>query len=90
MLTVASEAVEDLTGGVTIEFLTTDLLDRNKFWTEELLLVNKDFLFAAAISGDEPRSGIMAGHSYSVLKAKEVKGERFVLIRYGLKGIPLI
>lgn len=82
VLIIASEAVEDLTGGVTTEFLTADLLDRNKFWTDELLLANKDFLFAAAVSGNEDRSGIFTGHSYSVLKAKEVKGERFVQVRY--------
>lgn len=46
--------------------------------------MNKDFLFAASISGLEDRAGILVGHSYSVLKVKEVKGEKFVLVRYVL------
>ena len=75
------EAVEDLTGGVTSDFYTCDILDKNKFWTEELELANKDFLFAASLSGAEHRSGILSGHAYSVLKAREVKGKRFVLVR---------
>lgn len=81
-LIVSREAVEDLTGGVTTDFLTSDLLDRDRFWTDEFSLANKDFLFAAAVSGREIRSGIQAGHSYSILKVEEVKGERFVLVRY--------
>ena len=85
--TKCSEGVEDLTGGVTSELYTCDILDKERFWKEELVLVNKDFLFAAyiwgrGVTGD--RSGIIAGHAYSVLKAREVKGKRFVLIRYGL------
>ncbi|KAG0136169.1 large subunit of cytosolic Ca2+-dependent cysteine protease [Tuber indicum] len=77
------EAVEDLTGGVTSEVYTCDVLDKDRFWNEELVLSNKDFLFAAGLLGNvaEERSGIMSGHAYSVLKAREVKGKRFVLIR---------
>jgi hypothetical protein len=82
------EAVEDLTGGVTSEVYTTDILDKNRFWNEELLLANKDFLFAAVILGGvtEERSGIITGHAYSVLKAREVNGKRFVLVRYVHQG----
>ncbi|RPA96764.1 cysteine proteinase [Choiromyces venosus 120613-1] len=77
------EAVEDLTGGVTSEVYTCDVLDRDRFWKEELVLANKDFLFAAGLLGNvaAERSGIISGHAYSVLKAKEVNGKRFVLIR---------
>lgn len=84
--TRSSEGVEDLTGGVTSELYTCDVLDKDRFWKEELLLVNKDFLFAASILGNvtSERSGIISGHAYSVLKAREVKGKRFVLIRYHL------
>ena len=71
-----------MTGGVTSELYTCDILDKERFWKEELLQVNKDFLFAAAISGPVNRSGIISGHAYSVLQAREVKGKRFVLIRY--------
>lgn len=76
------EAVEDLTGGVTSEVYTCDILDKDRFWTEELSLANKDFLFAASLLGALDRSGIISGHAYSVLKAREVKGKRFVLVRW--------
>lgn len=82
MLIICREAVEDLTGGVTTEFLTRDLLDHDRFWNNEFSLVNKDFLFAAAILGKGPRSGIQVGHSYSVLRVKQAKGKKFVLVRY--------
>ena len=39
------EAIEDFTGGVTTEIYTTNILSKEKFWTEELSKVGKDFLF---------------------------------------------
>lgn len=78
----ASEAVEDLTGGVTTQLLSSDIFNKERFWKEELMLANKEFLFAGSIGGTEERSGIHADHSYSVLKAVEVKGERLVMVRY--------
>ncbi|KAL8889291.1 MAG: hypothetical protein Q9205_002898 [Flavoplaca limonia] len=42
------EAIEDLTGGVTTELLTTDILDTDKFWTNEVMKVNDEFLFGCA------------------------------------------
>lgn len=47
-LTTYSEAIEDLTGGVTTELLTTDILDTDKFWTDEIMKVNDEFLFGCA------------------------------------------
>lgn len=77
------EGVEDLTGGVTTDIFTADILDRDRFWNEGLALVNKEFLFAAAVSapGSEDREGVIKGHAYSVLRAVEAKGKRFVLVR---------
>ena len=43
-----SEAIEDLTGGVTTELLTTDILDTDMFWTNEVMKVNAEFLFGCA------------------------------------------
>lgn len=42
------EGIEDLTGGVTSEIYTTDILDKEHFWTEELMKVNQDFLFGCS------------------------------------------
>ncbi|EEB95559.1 hypothetical protein MPER_05452, partial [Moniliophthora perniciosa FA553] len=72
------EAIEDLTGGVST-FIPTNLLK-----------ANVDRLFGCAYrtldetrSGSwDPRiSGLMGGHAYSVLRAVEFKGKRFVIIR---------
>ncbi|KAK6343165.1 hypothetical protein TWF718_008538 [Orbilia javanica] len=77
------EAVEDLTGGVTSEVFSQDILSKDKFWKEELAKVNEEFLFAGAIDSitDSGRDGVIAGHAYSVLKAREIDGRRFVLVR---------
>jgi hypothetical protein len=44
-LTFGSEGVEDLTGGVTTELLTSDILDTDEFWYNEIMKFNKEFLF---------------------------------------------
>ncbi|DAZ99275.1 TPA: LOW QUALITY PROTEIN: hypothetical protein N0F65_005443 [Lagenidium giganteum] len=74
------EAVEDLTGGRDHR---RDILDKDRFWKEEMLKVNKELLFAGGITGvaaDEVK-GIITGHAYSVLKAVEVHGKRLVQLR---------
>ncbi|KAK0455587.1 uncharacterized protein EV420DRAFT_1765264 [Desarmillaria tabescens] len=88
------EAVEDLTGGVACFIPTNDILDPDLFWTEELLKANNDCLFGVAFNYlDSSRSGetsitvsgLMGGHAYSVLRAVECKGKRFVVIRNPLR-----
>jgi len=86
MADLSREGVEDLTGGVTSEVWTNDILDKNRFWKEELMLVNKDFLFAAWIptmfkGPADKRSELIKCHAYSVLRAVEIKGQRLVLMR---------
>ena len=84
-----SEGIEDLTGGVTTELFTSDILDKNQFWTEELMNVNKEFLFGCATGcfddwqgGAADRKGVVAMHAYSIMEAREVRGERLLKIRY--------
>ena len=38
------EGIEDLTGGVTSEVLSSNILDKDRFWSEELMKVNEEFL----------------------------------------------
>lgn len=90
------EAIEDLTGGVTSEIMTSNILDKEKFWTEDLMNVNKQFLFGCATGlyshwlypayYDFPRerSGIHEAHAYSIMDAREIKGERLLRLRYVL------
>ncbi|KAJ7617828.1 cysteine proteinase [Roridomyces roridus] len=86
----AGEGVEDLTGGVSTYIQTKDILNINKFWEEELLNANKDRLFGCSFTGAFDGSGdpavrrgdgLIAHHAYSVLRAKEVNGKKFVVVR---------
>ncbi|OLN81167.1 Calpain-8 [Colletotrichum chlorophyti] len=79
------EAIEDLTGGVTSEVYTTDILDKEYFWKEKLLKVNEDCLLGCstgfASRGWGERKGIIEMHAYSVMKAVELDGQRLVLLK---------
>ncbi|KAI9785388.1 MAG: hypothetical protein M1839_000407 [Geoglossum umbratile] len=79
------EGIEDLTGGVTSELYTSDILDKENFWTEELMKVNEEFLFGCTTGllsgGYGYRKGIVESHAYSIMKAKEIDGQRLLLLR---------
>ncbi|OKL61226.1 hypothetical protein UA08_03481 [Talaromyces atroroseus] len=87
------EAIEDLTGGVTSEILSTNILDKDQFWEEELMNVNKQFLFGCATGifsnwldpkykgPPRDRRGISEGHSYSIMDAREANGVRLLRLR---------
>ena len=80
------EGVEDLTGGVTTELLTSDILDTDEFWTNEILKVNKEFLFGCSTGlldgGYGTRDGISEGHAYVIMEARELKDKtRLVKLR---------
>jgi len=85
------EAIEDLTGGVTTEIYSTDILDKDAFWEAELMQVGKEFLFGCATgfysnwldTSGEPRErdGIAEGHAYSIMDAKEINGHRLLKVR---------
>jgi hypothetical protein len=77
------EGIEDLTGGVTSEVFATDILDKDKFWREELLNVNKTFLFGCGQMGGiyGERKGIQEKHAYSIMEAREIDGQRLLKLR---------
>ncbi|TFK23793.1 cysteine proteinase [Coprinopsis marcescibilis] len=84
------EAIEDLTGSFNLASLTCDILDLERFWTEELLKVNKDRVFSCSFNElsnkrngkDDVRvQGLVGQHAYSVLRAKDYNGKRFLVIR---------
>ncbi|KEY68244.1 hypothetical protein S7711_04775 [Stachybotrys chartarum IBT 7711] len=78
------EGIEDLTGGVTSEVWTTDILDKDHFW-QELLKVNQEFLFGCStgvwgVNWGE-RKGIMELHAYSIQRAVEIDGKRLLRLK---------
>ncbi|KFY01851.1 hypothetical protein O988_02506 [Pseudogymnoascus sp. VKM F-3808] len=78
------EGIEDLTGGVTMELFSTDILDKNAFWANELLRVNEEFLFGCSsclFAGWGERKGIIEGHAYSIMRAVEMDGQRLLLLK---------
>ncbi|KAK3699315.1 hypothetical protein LTR37_016467 [Vermiconidia calcicola] len=66
----ASEGIEDLTGGVGVVLNPEDIMDKDRFWSEQLSQVNKKYLFGG---GSKPTStkGFIGGHAYAVLKTWE-------------------
>ncbi|KAF6759436.1 hypothetical protein DFP72DRAFT_885180 [Ephemerocybe angulata] len=76
-----SEALDIILGGASVPILTKDILDTDKFWNEELLNANKDRLFGCWFSGASIQ-GLAGSLSYSIAKAVECKGKRFVLLRH--------
>ncbi|KAF4511548.1 hypothetical protein G6O67_003331 [Ophiocordyceps sinensis] len=80
------EGIEDLSGGVTTELLSSDILDTDEFWEKEMSRVNQEFLFGCSTGllehGYGQRDGIAEGHAYIVMEARTLKsGERLVKLR---------
>lgn len=76
--------------GVSSLILSRDILDKDKFWKEELVNANKDRLFGCwfkTLSGMRSGvrnayvNGLVGNLSYSIVRAVEIKGKRFVVIR---------
>lgn len=66
----ASEGIEDLTGGVAVVINPEDIMDKERFWKEQLSQVNEKYLFGG---GTQPTSskGFVGGHAYTVLRTYE-------------------
>jgi hypothetical protein len=88
---ITGEGVEDMSGGVTLNFQIDRILSKERLW-KEFLNEKKEFLFGVSspsggYSDDHSRQGLALNHAYSVLKAVEEIGEdgrpvKLVKIRY--------
>jgi hypothetical protein len=79
--------VEDLTGGITTEFVSDDVLDLDQLWAD-FLKVNKEFLFGAGTRNyghpdpdEKGRQGIEDGHAYSVLRAVDYASQHLLMVK---------
>nr|POE47995.1 calpain-type cysteine protease adl1 [Quercus suber] len=66
----ASEGIEDLTGGVGVVLNPEDIMDKDRFWKEQLSKVNDKYLFGGGSSRKDVK-GFIGGHAYAVLQAWE-------------------
>ncbi|PVF93386.1 cysteine proteinase [Serendipita vermifera] len=80
----AREAVEDITGGTSTVFILKDYLNKAKLWEELARKESRDKLYAVSFlqaSKDKTTHGLLTKHAYSVLRAAEYNGKKFVVIR---------
>lgn len=66
---------------------STDILNNEHFWREELSKVNKEFLCGCGASlfwGRGERKGIVEAYAYSIMRAVEMDGKRLCLL--GIHG----
>ncbi|TKA83297.1 hypothetical protein B0A55_00776 [Friedmanniomyces simplex] len=66
----ASEGIEDLTGGVGVVINPEDIMDKERFWREQLSQVNEKYLFGGGSQRNSSK-GVVGGHAYAVLRAWE-------------------
>ncbi|KAH8589092.1 hypothetical protein B0O99DRAFT_655624 [Bisporella sp. PMI_857] len=71
---------------VTTELLTSDILDTDEFWKNEIMKVNKEFLFGCStglLDGRYgTRDGFSDGHAYVIIEARELStGQRLLKLR---------
>lgn len=75
-----SEGIEDLTGGVAMVINPEDIMDKDRFWREQLSQVNEKYLFGGGTRSMSSR-GLVGGHAYTVLRTYEEGGLRLLKLR---------
>ena len=87
------EGIADFTGGVGTLLRICDILDKEKFWHDDVCHVNKDVLLSCSAgtydnwqdsdsrNSSSDRSGIVSTHAYSILEAVEKNGQKLVKLR---------
>ncbi|PVF93390.1 cysteine proteinase [Serendipita vermifera] len=78
------EAVEDLTGGTSTLYMLNDFIDTSSLWEEFTRKDRREKLYACSFLQSSKWSGahgLYTGHAYSILRAAEYNGKKFVIIR---------
>lgn len=75
-----AEAIEDLTGGVGVVLNPEDIMDKERFWKEQLSMVNTKYLFGGSSKPSGGR-GFVGGHAYAVLQTWEEDDLRLLKLR---------
>ncbi|KAG9292488.1 hypothetical protein G9A89_001561 [Geosiphon pyriformis] len=77
---VVGQGLEDLTGGVCTTLITSEIMNVERFWKEELSNVNQNVLFAAQRDPGTTADGkgLADGFTYCIFKAVEFDGKRLL------------
>lgn len=59
-----------MTGGVGVVLNPEDIMDKDRFWNEQLSKVNDKYLFGGGSKQDSEK-GVVGSHAYAVLEAWE-------------------
>ncbi|KAG6910050.1 hypothetical protein DXG01_013496 [Tephrocybe rancida] len=87
---LAALATVSASKGLIKKLCVADILDLERFWKDELLKINHGKLFGCSfteLSSAQNRdpttrvNGLLGSHAYSILRAVEYAGKRFVIIR---------
>ncbi|EMC95792.1 hypothetical protein BAUCODRAFT_70903, partial [Baudoinia panamericana UAMH 10762] len=76
----ASEGIEDLTGGVGVVLNPEDIMDKERFWREQLSQVNVKYLFGGGSKASSSK-GVIGGHAYAVLDKWESEDKKLKLLK---------
>ena len=71
-----------MTGGVSTQLHTRDIMNKDRFWQEELHQVNTEILFSVRTSNYGGFGSIDAPTGTPIIRTYEGHGQRLLLLRY--------
>ncbi|KAM0798372.1 hypothetical protein BDR22DRAFT_809018 [Usnea florida] len=74
------EALEDITGGVSTQLYTGDIMNKDRFWQDELHQFNNEILFSVRTSEYKGHEGIYAPTGTPIVRTYEGHGQRLLLL----------